>query len=72
MHTIFAAIRFFPYWGIPLAVVLGEIAWYFHRKRSIAQYYFWGLVGTLAVTTILWIVFRGDINSDEWTRQMLR
>lgn len=68
MHTLFALSRFYPYWAFPLAILFAELGWYFRRKKSGGQYYCWALVSVLAVTTIMWIGFRGDMNSDLWVR----
>jgi hypothetical protein len=68
MHTFFALARFFPYWAFPLALLSGEVAWYYYRKKSSQQYLFWGVSAVLLVLMLLWIAFRGDLNSDEWVR----
>lgn len=71
MHYLFAAARLFPYWALPLALVIGEIGVYFRRRRDKRQWIFFGISGTLVLVTFLWFGFRGDLRSDDWIRWIL-
>lgn len=68
MHTLYVLARIYPWWAIPLVVVLGELGFFFRRRRSKKQRIFW--IGALALILglILWFYYRGDLNSDQWVR----
>ncbi|MGZ3689001.1 MAG: hypothetical protein ACXVBW_11910, partial [Bdellovibrionota bacterium] len=68
MHTIFMMARFYPYWALPLAVLVGDIGLYFRRKKNDIQWALWSLAGFLVLGIIVWVAFRGDLNSDQWVR----
>jgi hypothetical protein len=70
MHFIFLLARIYPYWALPLAVLFYQLAIYFRRKNSGLQWVFFGAIAFCAVTTGLWIVFRGDLRSDIWVRSL--
>ncbi|MBI4924390.1 MAG: hypothetical protein HY843_00580 [Bdellovibrio sp.] len=68
MHILFAAARFFPFWGFMFALIFFELGRFFRRKDSKLQYscflaaiVFLGFVGS-------WFYFRGDMHSDNWIR----
>lgn len=70
MHFLFLVIRTFPYWALPLALVLAEMGIFFRRKRHRIQYLFWGAAGIILAGFVYWLVFRGDLNSAEWVRAL--
>jgi hypothetical protein len=68
MHSIFTLARFYPFWALPLALVLAELGRHFRRKNSPLYGPFWAIAGFLVVGTVAWIFFRGDVNSDQWIK----
>lgn len=68
MHQIFLLARVYPYWAIPLALVLGQLGIFFRRRKSRFQYTFWMLIAILMISSLAWLVMRGDRNADEWVR----
>ena len=68
MYILYALVRFYPVWALPLALLIGEVGIHLRRRKSRLQNYCWFWVGFLGLTTLLWIVFRGDLNSDKWVR----
>ena len=71
MHLLFALMRFYPFWALPLALVLGEIAWHFHRRRKGIQYSFWAGALFFFCTTLAWFILRGDLHSDAWVKALM-
>jgi hypothetical protein len=71
MHWIFAAARLFPYWALPLAVILAELAIYLRRRGSRRWKGCLGAAIALVILLVLWVVFRGDLNSNRWLQQIL-
>ena len=71
MSLFFLALRLYPFWAIPLALVMGELGWYFRRKGKKQQWFCWSMVGFLGLTTLLWLIFRGDLYADRWSRAIL-
>ena len=70
MHSVFTIFRFYPYWALPVALIFAELARHFHRRGKFAKWYCLGMVGLLFALTIVWFVYRGDLNSDAWVRSM--
>lgn len=70
MHTIYAIARFYPFWAIPLAVIIFQIGVHFRRRARPAQWTCFAMVGVLILTGIAWLVYRGDMNSDRWVRRV--
>lgn len=68
MHLLFAAMRLFPFWAIPAAMILWELTVYYRRKGHKNQYICAAALVVLLVGTVGWFVGRGDLHSDEWTR----
>lgn len=71
MHLIFLAVRTFPFWAVPVAIVFGQLGVYFWRRRSGLRFVFFGCAASLVIGAIAWIVFRGDLHSDAWVRAVL-
>lgn len=69
---VFLAARVFPFWAVPLAIVLADVGRHFRRRRDKRQFLFFGLAGSFIILTLLWAIFRGDKNSEEWVRLLLR
>ena len=71
MHWVYAALRFYPFWALPLAFLVGEIAWFYHRKKRRIQYLFWVISFLVGISGIIWVVFRGDRFSDQWIQRAI-
>lgn len=63
--------RYYPFIALGALVIFGELAWIFHRKRQGARWIFMALCLFFFVTGILWLVFRGDLYSDQWVRELI-
>jgi hypothetical protein len=72
MHTIFVLARLFPLWAIPLALALAQLGLFFRRRSSASQWGCWGVASALIVAVVLWIAFRGDLNSDSWIKALIQ
>jgi NADH:ubiquinone oxidoreductase subunit 4 (subunit M) len=70
LHLFFMAARFYPYWAIPCFVIIAQFGVHYRRRASSLQYLFWGITGLMILCTIVWLIYRGDLNSDEWVRSM--
>ncbi len=71
MHTLSIVLRYYPYWAIPLALIIGELGIHFRRRKKSAQWNFFAVSAALFVGLVLWLVFRGDLNSNSWARTLL-
>ena len=71
MRWGFIAIRFYPYWAVPVGIVFLELARHFRRKNKFNQWPCMGVAGGLFLLVVLWFGFRGDLNSDHWVRALL-
>ena len=68
MHLIFTLARLFPYWGLAVVLLSGQLGVFFRRKGSVLQWYCWANAGFYGFMILLWLVFRGDMNSDAWIK----
>lgn len=66
MHVAHTLLRYYPFWALPLAFVMVEVALSFRRKKKTSQHYFWVIAGILVISSIAWLAFRGDKKSDRW------
>lgn len=66
MHLIYTVMRFFPWWALPMAFVIGELGVFFRRRASRAQFACFGVAGMLVLCALAWIFLRGDLHSDRW------
>lgn len=71
MHSLFVLLRFYPYWALPAAFVIVELGMHYRRRKQKTQWVVFGISGVLSLTSLLWIVFRGDLHSDRWVRILL-
>jgi TctA family transporter len=71
MHYIFLLARVYPYWALPLTIVLVQLFIFFRRRKNPMRF----TTGAGAVILVLgifaWFIFRGDIHSDDWIRTLL-
>lgn len=71
MRELFLAARFFPYWALPVTLILFELGRFFRRRQMGMQFVCFGTAGLLILLTLLWFVFRGDLHSDAWIRALV-
>lgn len=71
MHFLYTLGRLYPYWALPIILILGEVGIFFKRKGSRVEYYFWISASILSLGVIAWLIFRGDVNSDKWVTHLL-
>jgi len=71
MQTLITLVHYFPIWAIPLALASAQFALHFMRRRKPTQYFFWFIAGTLILSSLAWIAFRGDVNGATWVRQQM-
>lgn len=70
MHFLYELARYFPFWAIPIALILGEVGLFFRRRASVFQFPFFGMAGLIMLLTLIWFIGRGDLHSDKWVRGM--
>ena len=72
MHWLFFTLRFFPYWALPLVLVLWETGVYYKRRNiGRGKLICWGVDFLLIVAICSWFFFRGDVHSDDWVKSFL-
>ncbi|MCC7441667.1 MAG: hypothetical protein IT285_08540 [Bdellovibrionales bacterium] len=67
LHTL---LRLYPFWAVPLGLLLIEIGVFLKRRRTSGHIQSWVGAGFLLATSIAWMVMRGDRYSDDWLRRM--
>jgi hypothetical protein len=70
MRLIYLAARLYPYWAIALSMAFIQVGLYYRRLGNAKQWHFFGLTGILLVGLLVWLIFRGDRNSDLWLRSL--
>jgi hypothetical protein len=72
MNFLFSVVRFFPYWGLPVVLVLAETTM-FAKRRNRRKLMYGCLFFTLVFISAIgfWFFFRGDLNSNEWVKGLL-
>ncbi len=68
MESLGTIIKVYPFFALGLAVALMEFGRHFRRKDSKLQWIFFGIVGFLGFTSLVWIVMRGDKHAGEWVK----
>jgi hypothetical protein len=71
MHVVFTIFRYWPILALPLIFAFFQIGVHFLRKGNNGRYWCWGGMSVLALSIFIWLIFRGDLNSDEWARMFL-
>lgn len=71
MHVLYIIGRLYPFLAIAIVVVLVQVAIHFKRRRDPRAIPYWVVSGILILSAVLWIVFRGDQNSDAWLNAIL-
>lgn len=69
MHLLFAIVRYFPLWALPIGFLSFELGIALKRRGYRASGVLL-LVNCVALVALsgAWIFFRGDRHSDEWVR----
>jgi hypothetical protein len=72
MRPIYLIVRFYPFWALPVALILGELGRHFGRRAGIKKWKWICWAGSVFLLTliVLWFIGRGDLNSDRWVRQL--
>jgi hypothetical protein len=63
-------LKTFPFWAVPLAIILFEVGFFYKRRRSDAKVVFFGASGFLICLALAWLVLRGDLHAEAWVRAM--
>jgi len=72
MAYLYPLIRFYPYWGLALALLMLEMVWHYRRKKSKQkQVAFFVLFLLLIALAAGWVLFRGDKHSLEWAQFLM-
>jgi hypothetical protein len=71
VYYLFIAVKAFPYFSIPSIIVLADLTFYFRRKKSNRWKLTMGIGAFLGILTLMWMIFRGDLNSESWTKNFL-
>jgi len=71
MHIFYLIGHIYPFFAIPVIVIFAELGIFFKRRVSKFQYFFWVWIVTLSMGIVGWVVFRGDIHSDQWVRYVI-
>jgi hypothetical protein len=71
MRSLFTLMRFYPYWAVPVGIVVVELGLYCRRRRISKQWLFFAVGATLFATSIAWVALRGDLHSDAWVKRIL-
>ena len=66
MGAIFIFLKVYPFFGVSLFFLCVDLARTMRRRGQRIWTLFVILGFLFAVTTLLWLVFRGDKHSDEW------
>jgi hypothetical protein len=72
MNFLFSVVRFFPYWALPVVLVLAETALF--AKRRNRRKLMWGCVFFVFVFLGVigsWFIYRGDVNSNQWVKDFV-
>ncbi len=70
MYSLITFLKIFPFFAIGLAAVLAQIGVHYRRRNQPAQWVFFSPAGFLAFLALLWLVFRGDVNSVIWAKTL--
>ncbi len=68
---LYNLVRFFPYWAVPLAIVLVDLGIYFRRKKKPSYRWVLFLSAVLVILSLVWVITRGDRNADRWVGKFL-
>jgi len=66
MHILYLGARIYPFIGIGLLVLTLQLGIYYKNKSPGLKWAMWCSTGFFGLTSILWVIFRGDLHSDQW------
>ena len=73
MRFIYLSIKFFPYWAIPMILILGEMAYIFRRRGNHAvKWRMLGAAGFFAILVALFFIFRWDMTLFPFIRNLVQ
>ena len=70
MHLVYFLGRVYPFIAGAMAAGSIQFAFHYRRKRSKLFRYFIAIAGIFALSALLWLVFRGDLHSDQWVKHL--
>ena len=70
MRFVYLFLRFFPILAVALSVVSMQFVVYYRRRANKTYYFYMGFIVFLILLSLIWVVFRGDLHSDEWLRAL--
>lgn len=69
MYTISFLVRFFPFWGLPVALVFFEMGMFFYfRRERYGVLACFGMTGFFIVLSIAWLVLGGYWRGGMWVK----
>lgn len=68
MHVIFSVVKFYPILAIGSSMALLQLGLHFKRRSSNWQYFCLAAIIILLGGVVVWSIYRGDLNSDDWVR----
>ncbi|MBS1958635.1 MAG: hypothetical protein JST80_04105 [Bdellovibrionales bacterium] len=66
MSIFYLLIKLYPLFGLSLTVLCFDLTRTYRRRANPVWIGFALFCAIFAVTTVLWFVYRGDINSEKW------
>lgn len=71
MHSFFFLAHYYPVLAVCMCTVIGQIGYFYRRKKDPIEYACWAMIAIFGITTLLWVYFRGDLHSDLWVRKII-
>lgn len=73
LYTFLFIVRFFPFWAVPLALVLFEMGVYFYNRRERLFFMMFFTLSALSVVlSILWLVFEGYWRAGPFIKELIQ
>lgn len=71
LYTTLFLVRYFPFWAIPAALVMFELGMYhYNRRQRVTFTVAFGISISLALGSIIWIVFEGYWRAGPFVRRI--
>jgi hypothetical protein len=72
MYPTLFLVRYFPFWGIPIALVIFELGLYhYHRRERLPAVLFFGFALFIVFAAIVWLVFEGYWRAGPFVKRFL-
>lgn len=72
MRILYFAIKFLPYWTIPLSLIFAEMGMIFRRRGNTRlKRRMFTIAGLIALLTVFYFVFRWDMTLYPWLKERL-